>query len=41
VLVEVIGHVEPAARRVRIEHAHLDHPLLLDADDVLGAVCAR
>ena len=32
-LVEIIAHVELAARRVGLEHAHLDHVLLLDFDD--------
>ena len=33
VLVEIIVHVEPAARRVGIERAHLDQVFLLDSDD--------
>jgi hypothetical protein len=36
-LVEVVAHVELAARGVGIEHAHLDHGLLLDVADVVGA----
>src|SRR5215467_6188899 len=33
VLVEIIVHVEPAARRVGVEYAHFDQAFLLDSDD--------